>query len=167
MSGREVREYTNLSDPKDKKSGKGKDRIDDEDINFQRMVAKGSWLVLLVASDDEETDTPTPFSAAITTCSSPSIRSRRLDSRQDSLAMAMEFGSERDGYESRCVCAEDVQIVEIVGKLVRIGDRISPSPAVGTHLPLRPLALTSLSGRRSLRLWSVSCRFLDVDEDDT
>ncbi|XXG60447.1 hypothetical protein AAC387_Pa04g2357 [Persea americana] len=40
MSGREVREYTNLSDPKDKKSGKGKDKIDDEDITFQRMVAK-------------------------------------------------------------------------------------------------------------------------------
>nr|XP_043616619.1 uncharacterized protein LOC122588550 isoform X1 [Erigeron canadensis] len=40
MSGREVREYTNLSDPKDKKFGKGKDRIDDEDITFQRMVAK-------------------------------------------------------------------------------------------------------------------------------
>ncbi|XP_063936610.1 uncharacterized protein LOC108227201 isoform X1 [Daucus carota subsp. sativus] len=38
MSGREVREYTNLSDPKDKKSGKG--RIDDEDTTFQRMVAK-------------------------------------------------------------------------------------------------------------------------------
>ncbi|KAL4557339.1 hypothetical protein LXL04_035514 [Taraxacum kok-saghyz] len=40
MSGREVREYTNLSDPKDKKLGKGKDRIDDEDVTFQRMVAK-------------------------------------------------------------------------------------------------------------------------------
>ncbi|XP_071728617.1 uncharacterized protein [Rutidosis leptorrhynchoides] len=40
MAGREVREYTNLSDPKDKKSGKGKDRIDEEDITFQRMVAK-------------------------------------------------------------------------------------------------------------------------------
>ncbi|KNA07076.1 hypothetical protein SOVF_175290 [Spinacia oleracea] len=40
MAGREVREYTNLSDPKDKKSGKGKDKIDDEDITFQRMVAK-------------------------------------------------------------------------------------------------------------------------------
>ncbi|KAI4326448.1 hypothetical protein MLD38_031763 [Melastoma candidum] len=40
MAGREVREYTNLTDPKDKKSGKGKDRIDDEDITFQRMVAK-------------------------------------------------------------------------------------------------------------------------------
>ncbi|XP_023644047.1 uncharacterized protein LOC17896241 isoform X2 [Capsella rubella] len=38
MAGREVREYTNLSDPKDKKSGKGK--IDDEDVTFQRMVAK-------------------------------------------------------------------------------------------------------------------------------
>ncbi|CAN8239629.1 unnamed protein product [Cochlearia groenlandica] len=38
MSGREVREYTNLSDPKDKKAGKGK--IDDEDVTFQRMVAK-------------------------------------------------------------------------------------------------------------------------------
>lgn len=46
MSGREVREYTNLSDPKDKKFGKGKDKIDDEDITFQRMVAKGSWLLL-------------------------------------------------------------------------------------------------------------------------
>lgn len=40
MSGREVREYTNLSDPKDRKLGKGKDKIDDEDIAFQRMVAK-------------------------------------------------------------------------------------------------------------------------------
>jgi len=44
MSGREVREYTNLSDPKDRKFGKGKDKIDDEDITFQRMVAKGFWL---------------------------------------------------------------------------------------------------------------------------
>ncbi|KAL0341680.1 UNVERIFIED_CONTAM: hypothetical protein Scaly_1830600 [Sesamum calycinum] len=44
MAGREVREYTNLTDPKDKKWGKsGKDRIDDEEITFQRMVAKGSW----------------------------------------------------------------------------------------------------------------------------
>ncbi|KAF7846536.1 hypothetical protein BT93_L4187 [Corymbia citriodora subsp. variegata] len=42
MAGREVREYTNLSDPKDKKWGKGKDKIDDEDITFQRMVAKVS-----------------------------------------------------------------------------------------------------------------------------
>ncbi|KAJ6707248.1 ANKYRIN REPEAT PROTEIN [Salix viminalis] len=43
MAGREVREYTNLTDPKDKKSaGKGgKDKvIDDEDITFHRMVAK-------------------------------------------------------------------------------------------------------------------------------
>ncbi|KAK4751035.1 hypothetical protein SAY87_004517 [Trapa incisa] len=40
MAGREVREYTNLSDPKDKKWGKGKDKVDDEDITFQRMVAK-------------------------------------------------------------------------------------------------------------------------------
>ncbi|KAL2461824.1 hypothetical protein Adt_45244 [Abeliophyllum distichum] len=40
MAGREVREYTNLTDPKDKKSGKGKDRVDDEEITFQRMVAK-------------------------------------------------------------------------------------------------------------------------------
>ncbi|XVE54998.1 hypothetical protein DITRI_Ditri03aG0125900 [Diplodiscus trichospermus] len=40
MAGREVREYTNLSDPKDKKWGKGKDKVDDEDIAFQRMVAK-------------------------------------------------------------------------------------------------------------------------------
>lgn len=46
MSGREVREYTNLSDPKDKKWGKGKDKVDDEDITFQRMVAKGSWRLL-------------------------------------------------------------------------------------------------------------------------
>ncbi|KAK2421464.1 LEAF RUST 10 DISEASE-RESISTANCE LOCUS RECEPTOR-LIKE PROTEIN KINASE 2.1 [Trifolium repens] len=38
--GREVREYTNLTDPKDKKLGKGKDKIDDEDVTFQRMVAK-------------------------------------------------------------------------------------------------------------------------------
>ncbi|OMO49468.1 hypothetical protein COLO4_38544 [Corchorus olitorius] len=44
MAGREVREYTNLSDPKDKKWGKGKDKLDDEDIAFQRMVAKGTWL---------------------------------------------------------------------------------------------------------------------------
>ncbi|KAL9661104.1 hypothetical protein QQ045_025924 [Rhodiola kirilowii] len=47
MSGREVREYTNLTDPKDRKSGKGKDKIDDEDITFQRMVSKGFWLFLL------------------------------------------------------------------------------------------------------------------------
>ncbi|MQL78240.1 hypothetical protein Taro_010674 [Colocasia esculenta] len=40
MAGREVREYTNLTDPKDKKWGKGKDKIDDEEITFQRMVAK-------------------------------------------------------------------------------------------------------------------------------
>ncbi|XP_059454182.1 uncharacterized protein LOC132184529 [Corylus avellana] len=40
MAGREVREYTNLTDPKDKKWGKGKEKIDDEDITFQRMVAK-------------------------------------------------------------------------------------------------------------------------------
>ncbi|WCJ34751.1 hypothetical protein M5689_016041 [Euphorbia peplus] len=40
MAGREVREYTNLTDPKDRKFGKGKDKIDDEDITFQRMVAK-------------------------------------------------------------------------------------------------------------------------------
>ncbi|XP_071902266.1 uncharacterized protein [Coffea arabica] len=41
MAGREVREYTNLTDPKDKKwAGKGKERIDDEEITFQRMVAK-------------------------------------------------------------------------------------------------------------------------------
>ncbi|KAL9271355.1 hypothetical protein AKJ16_DCAP14258 [Drosera capensis] len=40
MAGREVREYTNLSDPKDKKWGKGKEKIDDEDTTFQRMVAK-------------------------------------------------------------------------------------------------------------------------------
>ncbi|CAD5195107.1 unnamed protein product [Musa acuminata subsp. malaccensis] len=40
MAGKEVREYTNLSDPKDRKCGKGKDKIDDEDITFQRMVAK-------------------------------------------------------------------------------------------------------------------------------
>lgn len=46
MAGREVREYTNLTDPKDKKWGKGKDRIDDEDITFQRMVAKVSELSL-------------------------------------------------------------------------------------------------------------------------
>uniref|UniRef100_A0A803N768 Uncharacterized protein n=1 Tax=Chenopodium quinoa TaxID=63459 RepID=A0A803N768_CHEQI len=44
MAGREVREYSNLSDPKDKKFGKGKDRIDDEDVTFQRMVAK-SFLI--------------------------------------------------------------------------------------------------------------------------
>ncbi|CAI9111685.1 OLC1v1011973C5 [Oldenlandia corymbosa var. corymbosa] len=41
MAGREVREYTNLTDPKDKKwGGKGKERIDDEELTFQRMVAK-------------------------------------------------------------------------------------------------------------------------------
>ncbi|PRQ19521.1 hypothetical protein RchiOBHm_Chr7g0218081 [Rosa chinensis] len=40
MAGREVREYTNLTDPKDKKWGKGKDKVDDEDVTFQRMVAK-------------------------------------------------------------------------------------------------------------------------------
>ncbi|XP_077247191.1 ankyrin repeat protein [Tasmannia lanceolata] len=40
MAGREVREYTNLTDPKDKKWGKGKDKIDDEDVTFHRMVAK-------------------------------------------------------------------------------------------------------------------------------
>ncbi|CAD5164108.1 unnamed protein product [Musa acuminata subsp. malaccensis] len=40
MAGKEVREYTNLSDPKDRKWGKGKDKIDDEDVTFQRMVAK-------------------------------------------------------------------------------------------------------------------------------
>ncbi|CAK7338649.1 unnamed protein product [Dovyalis caffra] len=42
MAGREVKEYTNLTDPKDKKLGKGgKDKvIDDEDITFHRMVAK-------------------------------------------------------------------------------------------------------------------------------
>ncbi|KAK7822073.1 hypothetical protein CFP56_037047 [Quercus suber] len=42
MAGREVREYTNLTDPKDKKWGKGKEKIDDEDTTFQRMVAKVS-----------------------------------------------------------------------------------------------------------------------------
>ncbi|KAG5536051.1 hypothetical protein RHGRI_023738 [Rhododendron griersonianum] len=45
MAGREVREYTNLTDPKDRKLGKGKDKIDEEDITFQRMVAKG-WELL-------------------------------------------------------------------------------------------------------------------------
>ncbi|CAL9113854.1 uncharacterized protein LOC135583524 isoform X3 [Musa acuminata AAA Group] len=40
MAGKEVREYTNLRDPKDRKWGKGKDKIDDEDVTFQRMVAK-------------------------------------------------------------------------------------------------------------------------------
>ncbi|XP_019171460.1 PREDICTED: uncharacterized protein LOC109167014 [Ipomoea nil] len=40
MAGKEVREYTNLTDPKDKKWGKNKDKIDDEEITFQRMVAK-------------------------------------------------------------------------------------------------------------------------------
>ncbi|OAE25679.1 hypothetical protein AXG93_4368s1390 [Marchantia polymorpha subsp. ruderalis] len=45
MAGREVREYTNLSDPKDKKWGGkgGKDKTDDEDLAFKRMVAKGIW----------------------------------------------------------------------------------------------------------------------------
>ncbi|RVW69960.1 hypothetical protein CK203_052712 [Vitis vinifera] len=47
MAGREVREYTNLTDPKDKKWGKGKDKIDDEDITFQRMVAKVSESLIL------------------------------------------------------------------------------------------------------------------------
>ncbi|KAG5602504.1 hypothetical protein H5410_033874 [Solanum commersonii] len=42
MAGREVREYTNLTDPKDKKFGKGKDKIDDEEVTFQRMVSKVS-----------------------------------------------------------------------------------------------------------------------------
>lgn len=32
----------------DKKSGKGKDKIDDEDITFQRMVAKVSESALLL-----------------------------------------------------------------------------------------------------------------------
>ncbi|RRT81084.1 hypothetical protein B296_00014365 [Ensete ventricosum] len=36
LKGKEVREYTNLN----RKWGKGKDKIDDEDITFQRMVAK-------------------------------------------------------------------------------------------------------------------------------
>ncbi|KAM3247259.1 putative protein isoform X1 [Capsicum annuum] len=40
MAGREVREYTNLTDPKDRKRGKGKDKIDDEEIAFHRMVSK-------------------------------------------------------------------------------------------------------------------------------
>ncbi|KAL3835332.1 hypothetical protein ACJIZ3_010068 [Penstemon smallii] len=40
MSGREVREYTNLTDPKENKLGKGKDRIDDEEVTFRRMVSK-------------------------------------------------------------------------------------------------------------------------------
>lgn len=72
MAGKEVREYTNLSDPKgipidkflpavvmlrvkcswfdsaDRKWGKGKDKIDDEDITFQRMVAKVSQSALLL-----------------------------------------------------------------------------------------------------------------------
>uniref|UniRef100_A0A3Q7FGZ5 Uncharacterized protein n=1 Tax=Solanum lycopersicum TaxID=4081 RepID=A0A3Q7FGZ5_SOLLC len=38
---------TNLTDPKDKKWGKGKDKIDDEEIAFHRMVSKGSWRFLL------------------------------------------------------------------------------------------------------------------------
>ncbi|XP_078440550.1 ankyrin repeat protein [Wolffia australiana] len=40
MAGREVREYTNLTDPRDRKWAKGKDKIDDEEVTFQRMVAK-------------------------------------------------------------------------------------------------------------------------------
>ncbi|KAI0501056.1 hypothetical protein KFK09_019274 [Dendrobium nobile] len=58
MAGREVREYTNLSDPKDKKWGKGKDRVDDEDITFQRMVAKvrGSALLYLVSYSSLDSD---------------------------------------------------------------------------------------------------------------
>ncbi|KAG6513756.1 hypothetical protein ZIOFF_024093 [Zingiber officinale] len=52
MSGKEVREYTNLSDPKDRKWGKGKDKIDDEDITFQRMVAKHSMLALCAVLED-------------------------------------------------------------------------------------------------------------------
>lgn len=41
MAGREVKDFTNLSDPKDKKWGKGgKDKADDEDLAFKRMVAK-------------------------------------------------------------------------------------------------------------------------------
>lgn len=37
-----MKEYTNLSDPKDKKwsSKGGKDKTDDEDLAFKRMVAK-------------------------------------------------------------------------------------------------------------------------------
>lgn len=42
MAGREVKDFTNLSDPKDKKWGSkgGKDKADDEDLAFKRMVAK-------------------------------------------------------------------------------------------------------------------------------
>lgn len=49
MAGKEFWEYTNLTDPKDKKFGKGKDKIDGEEVTFQRIVSKGSWLFLLGA----------------------------------------------------------------------------------------------------------------------
>ncbi|XP_073310950.1 uncharacterized protein [Primulina huaijiensis] len=45
MAGREVREYTNLTDPKDTRLEKGKDRIDDEEITFQRIVSKVQNLI--------------------------------------------------------------------------------------------------------------------------
>ncbi|CAN1180288.1 hypothetical protein LINPERHAP2_LOCUS34697 [Linum perenne] len=50
MAGREVREYTNLTDPKERKLGKGKDKVDDEDVTFHRMVAK----VRRIASPDSD-----------------------------------------------------------------------------------------------------------------
>lgn len=40
MAGKEFWEYTNLTDPKDKKFGKGKDKIDGEEVTFQRIVSK-------------------------------------------------------------------------------------------------------------------------------
>ncbi|CAN1856323.1 hypothetical protein LINPERHAP1_LOCUS42046 [Linum perenne] len=60
MAGREVREYTNLTDPKDRKFGKGKDKIDDEDITFQRMVAKKSSSIfcLLITCPDRDPGLP-------------------------------------------------------------------------------------------------------------
>ncbi|CAN0866418.1 hypothetical protein LINGRAHAP2_LOCUS9272 [Linum grandiflorum] len=58
MAGREVREYTNLTDPKERKLGKGKDKVDDEDVTFHRMVAKvrpiaspDSYFILWVVND--------------------------------------------------------------------------------------------------------------------
>lgn len=44
-----MKDFTNLSDPKDKKWGKGgKDKADDEDLAFKRMVAKVRTLCISV-----------------------------------------------------------------------------------------------------------------------
>ncbi|MBA0703766.1 hypothetical protein Golax_016067, partial [Gossypium laxum] len=61
MAGREVREYTNLSDPKGK-WGKGKDKLDDEDIAFQRMVAKGFFWISIVLMESAVSRIPYHFS---------------------------------------------------------------------------------------------------------